>query len=148
MSVDAVLSYVDGVFDIQLDSDGDVMTADFFDTAIIVSLFTDRRADSSEVLEPHRRRGWPGEGDGVTGSTGWVYDQSRVTGTLLAGVSAAYTQALQWMVEKGYATAMRAVASQTAVGVSLLVTAERPNGQTSKRHFVLWEDTGVRTYGA
>ena len=75
-----------GLYDIQLGDDGDILTEDAFDTAIIVSIFSDRRADESEALIPEMRRGWIGNEStpGIEiGSKLWLYEQARLTRTIL-----------------------------------------------------------------
>jgi phage gp46-like protein len=146
--IDAVLQRLEGgAFDIKVGADGDIETADFFDTAIYVSLFSDRRANESEVLESHRRRGWIGneytpgfEG----GSKLWLFEQSRLTRTVVNEVEDAAREALQWFVDDEFAVAIRKSDLRvTTTGLSLEIVIERPYGKVEKRYFELWEGTGL-----
>ena len=61
VGIDACLEDLgNGAYDIQIASNGDILTQDFFDTYILVSLFSNRRANESEVLVPELRGGWIG----------------------------------------------------------------------------------------
>ncbi len=148
--IDFQLQFLDdrGVYDWIINSDGDLATFDAFDTAIIVSLFTDARADASEIIEAHRRRGWAGNllTPGRTmGGKLWLWrDQSRLTPRTANGMSSAAEEALAWFVEDGWTTQPPEAQSlltgrETA---TLDLTFHRPSGVVEHRHFDLWEQTG------
>ena len=87
MTTDAVLA--NNNYDLQIDSNGDILTDDFFDTSLLVSLFAEQRATPSEMPESHRRRGWIGNESTPgfeIGSKLWLYSQARVTRTLLSDI--------------------------------------------------------------
>lgn len=146
--IDATLrSLGSGSYDIQIGPDGDVLTEDSLDTAILVSLLTDRRANQSEVPDPMKRRGWIGNeltpGQEI-GSKLWLFDQARLSRTGLNEIEGAAIEALQWLVEDGIAVAIsgaRATVSGTG-SVFLEVTIERSQSVTDKRLFELWNNTG------
>ena len=136
-----------GVFDIQFDSEGDIKTKDGFDAAIITSLYTNQRADSSEVPDPRMRQGWAGNElnpDGFElGSKLWLYKQQRRTPTVVAKIEVAAQESLQWFVTDGLLDSITAKAVLTATGVDLTVTMVRFNSQVDHRHFTLWDGTGT-----
>ena len=136
-----------GLYDIAFDFAGDIATEDSFDTALVVSLLTDRRADPSEVPEPQRRRGWIGDEDADVpmGSKIWLFEQSRRTRTNLNRLEDAARRALTWLVDRGYATRISGVTATPVDrgGISLRVTVERPGGEVETRFFQLWNCTGV-----
>jgi len=145
--IDAELQLLDsGIYDLQIGDDGDIKTEDSFDTAILVSLFTDRRASSAEILPSHRRRGWIGNEStpGIEiGSKLWLFEQSRITATSLSGIADAAQECLQWMVDQRIAKSVTANATSTSTGVALDIEITRPNSNVERRHFDLWENTGV-----
>lgn len=146
--IDAVLQVLPGgLYDIQVGVDGDLLTEDSFDAAIIVSLLSDRRANEAEVLESHRRRGWIGNEstpDFEIGSKLWLFEQSRLTPAVQSSLADAAKEALQWLVDEGFADAIvEASVTRTTDQVTLEVVIERPNSQVEKRHFDLWQKTGV-----
>jgi len=132
-------------FDIQIGDDGDIVTADQLDTAILVSLFSDRRAEAHQAPVPRMRRGWVGDLEDPSypiGSWLWLLDQSRVTRTL-ASQGADYAEAaLRWMVDDGIALAISADAVVDATSLGLRVTLERPNARSETRYVSLWDNTG------
>ena len=80
-------------------------------TAIIMSLFTDRRAREDDVLpdsENLDRRGWWGdltssyENDQI-GSRLWLLERSKITEDIIPRAKKYAEEALQWLVEDGVA---------------------------------------------
>ena len=147
MSVDAVLTETSDGFDFNIDANGDIETDNFFDTAIQMSLFCERRATDSEVGPSHKRRGWIGneQGNGFEiGSKLWLFEQERVTRSLLSSIEKAALNGLQWLIDDGYATNIESDAQLSTGRVTLNVTIERPNSKVEHRFFELWEKSGVR----
>lgn len=149
--IDAVLQELDGgLFDLKIGFDGDIETDDFFDTAIQVSLFSDKRANESEVLESRKRRGWIGNevrDDGFeVGSKLWLFEQSRLTRTVMNQVEDAARESLQWLVDDDFAVAIRTTQlTMTTTSITLEVTIERTTSQVEKFFFELWDRTGIRS---
>lgn len=134
-------------WDISLDESGDILTEDFFDTAILVSLFAQRRASESEVLLSHLRRGWIGnesfENDFEIGSKIWLYEQARTTRDTMNGISAATSEGLQWFIDQGYATNIDVATVLVNGEVSLQIDISRPNSKVDRRFYSLWNASGV-----
>lgn len=91
---------------------GDFLLTDGFDTAIIISLLTDRRADSSEVSPVELRRGWFGnlilrniinDSSIELGSKLWLLYQARQMQNTINFARNASNEALIWLVEYRYA---------------------------------------------
>jgi len=146
MTTDAVLAVTGGVYDMQIGSDGDIMTDDFFDTSILVSLFAERRASPSEVPESHRRRGWIGNEstpEFEIGSKLWLFEQARITRTILNGVNKAALESLQWLIDDGYALDLSANTTLNNGSVALDVKIERHNSKVEHRFHSLWQNTGI-----
>ncbi len=147
--IDAVLQELPGgIYDIKIGFDGDIETADSFDTYIIVALLSDKRADASEMADPARRRGWIGNEHTPgfeLGSKLWLFEQSRLTGLVANAIQTEAVDALQSMVDEDLAVAVRgAEVELTADGPRLAVTIERSPSEVEKRFFSLWQNTGVK----
>ena len=135
-----------GRFDISIDS-GQIEQEDGLETAIWVSLFTDARADSSQVARPEYRRGWPGnlvsqvEGRQLGGLL-WLIDQRRLTqGTLNAAIDYA-RGALSWMVTDGLLLSVEVSgAIVPRYGIQLNVVLTSRSGATETKYVKLWEAT-------
>lgn len=97
-----------GIFDIALDADGDLQGTDSFNTALLMSLYCERRAGASEIADVSQRRGWWGNvlsripGFEI-GSKFWLLNQARTTqNNLNYGIT--YLQdGFNWLVQQGYA---------------------------------------------
>lgn len=147
--IDAVLQELPGgIYDLKIGFDGDIETEDSFDTAVVVSLLSDRRANESEVVDSSRRRGWIGNEvtpDFEIGSKIWIFEQARLTRTTMNGIADAARDALQWFVDDDLVVAIRnvqvVVAGRDQIGLE--VTIERSPSQVEKRFFTLWENTGI-----
>lgn len=143
---DALLTQLNnGVFDFQIDDDGDIKTDDSFDSAIVVSLFADRRALASQVLPPELRRGWIG--DEFTpgfqiGSHLWLFDQSRHTQNVANDMGDAAQLAVDWFVKEELLESVRALGIRLDNGIELRIRFVRPNGKVENRFFTFWENTG------
>jgi len=146
------LSWQPGTFDLQLDANGDIATEDSFDSAIFCSLFTDRRASSSQIALPELRRGWIGDERTPgfqMGSVLWLYEMSRLNRTTANGIEDAAVQALGWMVDEGYAVAVEA--DMTLEGPeqgTLEIRLTKPTGEVETRLWNLWALTGMDFGGA
>jgi phage gp46-like protein len=137
------------LYDINIDADGDIETADFFDTSILYSLFGERRANENEVLDASRRRGWIGNEnkDFENGSKLWLFEQARITATNLARIADEAKKSLQWLVDDGFAVSLQVaeVTVDTKLNKLILVLDIRRSFDVVERKFFeLWDNTGKR----
>ena len=118
-----------GEYDLEFE-DADFSSAEGFETAIAVSLFTDARAPASSVPDPLKRRGWIGnvlEPD-LTFELGgllWLFEQSRLTPEILNRVRLAARGSLQWLIDDGAAREVEVTAVQPdlrGIRVSIRIT--------------------------
>ncbi len=147
MAQDAVLNIDKGYYDFSLDDTGQILVEDFWDTAILYSIFGEKRADGSEMPVPERQRGWIGnENTGFeNGSKIWLYYQARVNSTTLNGLQNEASNALQWLVDDGIAESIDApIVTATGTSVVLDITIRRSNSSVINRSFILWNNTGVQ----
>lgn len=141
----------EGVYDIDLDeTNADAQLTGGLESAIFVSLFSDRRARADEVGDPMWRRGWIGDllsdiPDDRHGSGLWLYEQSRLTPQIAAGVAAEARNALQWMIDDELCSSVSVVVERDPVqrAVMLNVTVELIEGGISQHAFVLAEATRI-----
>lgn len=86
--------------------DGDLALDLGLSTAVLLSLFVDRRADPEDLLgsTDNDPRGWWGEDVGDRwGSRLWLLDRAKATSDSAALGREAALQALAWLVEEGIA---------------------------------------------
>lgn len=133
-------------YDIQIGSDGDILTRDFFDTAILMSIFCERRATPAEVPESYRRRGWIGNESTPgfeIGSKLWIYYQERLTLSLLSGIESVVRSGLTWMVEDGIMQSFDVSASLKGGKVVISIPTKRPGSKVEHRYYDFWDNTGT-----
>ena len=125
---------------------GDLVVDDGLQTAIIISLFTDRRAADDDVLpQPGGdRRGWWGDtyaqipGD-LIGSRLWLLEREKDLPAVLARAQEYAQEALQWLLDDGVASSIVVTASSPKLNwCSLVVALQRPSGPTRSRFDFAW----------
>jgi phage gp46-like protein len=95
-----------GYLDISF-TNGDYTTTNFLDTAVLMSLYIDKRATKSEVPNPQLRRGWWGNKVGDypnydIGSKFWLLQQARLTQETINLLKTYSYDCLKWLVDDGY----------------------------------------------
>lgn len=96
--------------DFELDN-GDLIREEGLGTAVIISLFTDRRADDSDPYENNDKRGWWGdltsdiEGD-QTGSKLYLLKRADSSQKNVILTKQYSYEALEWMIEDGVASSV------------------------------------------
>lgn len=120
----------------------DLDSDDGLGTAVIISLFTDRRVADDELPAGESwRRGYWGDslndepGD-ETGSKLWLLGRAKQTPAVLVRAEEYAQEALAWLVDDGIARAVAVVAAWIARGVlSLCVTIDMREGGTREFQF-------------
>lgn len=131
-------------------SGANLATDEGLQTAVIVSLFTDRRAEVDDVVPDGSddRRGWwadayPNiEGDRI-GSRLWLLYREKQLSSVLARSREYAEEALRWLLDDGIASAVRVQAEVVQQGMlGLAVEIERPARDVIEYRFQrLWEAT-------
>lgn len=136
-----------GIYDIDLDPNtGDVLGTSGFNTSIILSLATDQRAASSEIVGASKRRGFIGDEfftDGLFkhGSKLWLLDQSRAT-LNTKNLAVTYSKnSLEWLVDDGYARSITAKGSLRPSGVDLLLNVVSESNSVQSYSYNVWSNT-------
>ena len=94
--------------DIQFDK-GDLVREDGLETAMLMSLYTDRQADIDDVLldsNSDDRRGWWGDivnntNNDKIGSRLWLLQRATTTDNTLVDAKFYIEECLQWMIDDG-----------------------------------------------
>jgi phage gp46-like protein len=132
----------DGVYDFDFDDDsGDFVQDDGLETAILMSLFCNERATEEQVPQPFKRGGyWAIDITGMQFSHLWLVNGRKTQDKLNLGSEYCNT-ALNWLIEKGYATEVNTEASFTDEGIQLDIAISKPNGITDNYTYQLWLNT-------
>jgi phage gp46-like protein len=137
------------LYDLVLNEDGtDFKSSEGFDTAIPVSLFTDKRAPSSLVPEASRRRGWVGniltlDEEFELGSLLWILDQAKLTQTEIISSQIYAKDCLSWLINIGAAESITVVTTQTATRGILINIKIRDNNNNLNQYQTLWRSTNA-----
>lgn len=132
----------------------DLATDDGLRTAVILSLFLDREADSvSQVTDGSGwKRGWWGDayapepGDKI-GSLLWLLDRSTNNPKVLPAAESYASNSLQWLLDDKVALSVDVGAEFLSGGAGLALNVEitRPNVGASKFRFAsVWVAEGAR----
>lgn len=129
-------------------ADFDLATDDGMDTAIVLSLFADARANDDDQLPAGQtdRRGWWGDafapvsGD-RNGSRLWLLRRSKQLQYALNEAREYAEEGLAWMVADGVAERVEVVAYIPRFEVlGLVITIYKPDGSVFRRRYeTLWE---------
>ncbi len=87
-------------------NNGDLLRENGLTTAVLISLFSDRRADEDDEIDnPNDKRGWWGDLISPTpiGSKLWQYTRSKTTQTVIVKIKQAVEECLQWLIDDGVA---------------------------------------------
>lgn len=117
-----------------------------FETAVLISLFTDRRADPDDVLPDNGsdRRGWwadafPAVDGDLIGSRLWLLSREKQLPEALSRAKEYAEEALAWMIEDGVADSITATAVKAREGmIGLTVQINRPTGDPARFRFELF----------
>jgi phage gp46-like protein len=125
---------------------GAFLTDDGLDTAVMISLFTHRRAEDGDELpgQDTDRQGWWGDaypdvpGDQI-GSRLWLLRRAKTSQDVLNAAVRYAEEALAWMIEDGAAESVEVTAERVSdIVLALGITITRPEDEAS-RYQRLWE---------
>ena len=114
---------------------GDLVHEDGLKTAVLISLFTDRRAEADDALpaDDSDRRGWwgdlvpPAEGDRI-GSKLWLLTREKTTREVLNRAREYARESLEWLIEDGIADRLEVDAEYIRMGfLGLAIRIFRPD---------------------
>ncbi|WP_314188544.1 phage GP46 family protein [Yersinia massiliensis] len=114
----------------------DILLDDSLSTAVIISLFTDRRALDSDELPagPNTdKRGWWGDAfqSRPMGSRLWLLAREKQMTSVLIRAKTYADEALVWLIDEQHVRRVQVIATAPRQGVlHLAITLTLPNGST------------------
>lgn len=118
---------------------GDLKTDAGLRTAVLVSLFTNRRAQPDDVLpaDDGDRGGWWGDvspqtSNDLIGSRLWLLAREKRLASVLVRARDYCIEALAWLIEDGVAAAVDVEVEAQAAVLAIGVTITRPDGGRSR----------------
>lgn len=119
-----------------LDASNHLVDGDDLQTAVILSLFTDRQARTDDVISDGTgdRRGW--WGDPSFGSRLWLLDREKLPRDVAKRAKTYATEALQWLLDDQVVSKFDIVATVMLPSrLNLFVTAYRTGGPSVASQF-------------
>lgn len=146
MTTDVILNRDAGYYDISWTETGDIATAETLDTYILMCLFEEVRATAAEVPEANNRRGWLGNESTPNfqqGNKAWLFEQERITGTVLAELGPVIRNGLQPLIDDGIAVSVQVETPFLKNGrVCVYINIGRDGSKVERRFYELWNNTG------
>lgn len=139
-----VLKNNEGIYDIPI-SGNDLSSIDGFETAIIVSLFTDARENSANVRDSFNRRGWVGnlltlKDSFELGSVLWGL-VSRLDQNTLNRADNIVKKALKWMIDDSIADNIDITTTKLNERSAQIEIILYKNMNETSRYITLWNNT-------
>jgi len=124
--------------------DGALASADDLETAVFISVFSDRQADAADAIPDGttNRRGWWGDVDQDVklGSRLWLLSRSILDDEVAKEAALYIKEGLQWMIDDEVAQSV--AVTSTIVGtrqLSLGVTVTRTSGTRQFQYAWAWD---------
>lgn len=134
--------------------DNDLASDRGLETAMMLSLFLDRRAEDDDVPpsgDDRDRRGWWADafvlpGGGRYGSRLWLLDRSKLDGDTRLSAREYALEALAWMIEDRVVESIDVETEVTTDSLYLAVTPNRPGRDSVTFRFArAWDHTNTET---
>jgi len=142
---DILLNKNNGYYDFSI-TNGDFTLTYGFETALLMSIYCEKRATQSEVPRAELRRGWWGNrvndyDNYEQGSKLWLLDQSRNNLNLLNLVNTYSNDGLKWLIDDSHATKIETNSNFSTEGVELSIKLYRSQDFIINNSFLLWDNT-------
>lgn len=117
-----------------------LQTGSDLQTAVLISLFTDRQATTDDVIPDGSGdpRGWVGDlgSDFPIGSRLWLLDRSKQTNDVLSKARDYCTEALQWLIDDGVVAKFTVLTEWTKPAMlGIQIVAYKQDGTTVPMNF-------------
>ena len=133
-----------GYYDLAITSTGDLKADNSFDTGVNLALFTDGRADKSEVSNPEDQRGTIVDmfTNGYrNGSNLWLLEQSRLDAGAVNRAIDYAKNALKYFVDLSLVQKISVDGYLTSKGVVLVIVIKGLNGTIDKYKYEAWSNS-------
>ncbi|EPF2621975.1 phage GP46 family protein [Yersinia enterocolitica] len=122
---------------------GGLLDGDDLETAILISLFTDRLARSDDAIDGDDRRGWWGDtgSEYPIGSRLWLLRREKLTTKVALKAEDYANEALAWLFDDGVVTAISTNAQIVYPNrLNLIINYQQPEkAQVSVKFSWVWE---------
>jgi phage gp46-like protein len=146
---DVALNFIDGEYDIVI-TENDLESDDGLETAVSISLFSDRRVTDDELpFDEKSKRGWWADmfsdinGDKI-GSRLWTMDRSKILPETLRKSEDYCRESLKWLIDDGIADSINVISEYNESKAMITrIQIVKPAG-ISPRFSVFWDAQELR----
>jgi phage gp46-like protein len=146
MTTDVILNDKKGYYDFEWTESGDISTDQTLDTFILMCVMEEVRASASEVPQSNLRRGWIGNESTPgfeQGSKTWLFEQEKITGSIMAELGAIVRNSLQPLIDEGLAEDVIVHNPFLKSGkVTVNIDLFRSGSKVEQKSYELWNNTG------
>lgn len=146
MTIDVLMKRgVDGIYDIEWDENGDLLTTNGLESALDISILGEVRANEAEIIIPQRRRGWWGSAvlGYEQGSKLWLLSQDRKTEENRVLSEEYAKKALQWMLDDKIAREIIVNSEFTFDGLLIKIKLIAQDNTVISRYYEMWKYTNA-----
>lgn len=146
MAIDVLMKKgADGIYDIEWDENGDLLTTNGLESALDISILGEVRANEAEVVIPQKRRGWWGSTvlGYEQGSKLWLLSQDRKTEENRVLSEEYARKALQWMLDDKIAREIIVNSEFTFDGLLIKIKLIAQDNTVVSRYYEMWKYTNV-----
>ena len=147
MTIDVVMKKGDdGLYDIEWDENGDLLTTNGLESALDISILGEVRANEAEIVIPQRRRGWWGSAvlGYEQGSKLWLLSQDRKTEENRLLSEEYVKNALQWLLDDKIAREIIVNSEFTFNGLLIKIKLIAQDNTVISRYYEMWKYTNAQ----
>lgn len=127
-----------------LAGNGELASGDDYQTAVIISLFTDRQAREDDRYEDNDRRGWWGDSteNEQMGSRLWLLRREKLTNSVRLRSLEYANEALKWLLDDGIVKAIEPIAEivfPNRLNLFIRYRVPESNNWETLQFFWIWE---------
>jgi len=142
---DIALTKINSYYDFSIEN-GDFALTQGMDTALLMSIFCEKRADISEMPFAETRRGWWGNTVLDTenyeiGSKLWLLEQARRDLTSLSLAKTYAQDCLQWLIEDSLAKEIQTDSAFSENGIDIDINIVTSSNKIVSKAYNLWNNT-------
>lgn len=146
MTIDVLMKKgADGIYDIEWDENGDLLTTNGLESALDISILGEVRANEAEIIIPQKRRGWWGSAvlGYEQGSKLWLLSQDRKTEENRVLSEEYAKKALQWMLDDKIAREIIINSEFTFDGLLIKIKIIAQDNTVVSRYYEMWKYTNA-----
>jgi phage gp46-like protein len=133
-------------YDFSINDFGHVESGPDVESAVYISIFTDRRSEEGDEVLDGNFRGWWGDtyNDAKIGSRLWTLKRRKATLSVLREANDIIKQCLQWLVDDGVASEIKVQNEWSRINIgrmNMLIEIFKPDG--TQEDFKFEEQWGV-----